>query len=261
MTFVESYRSSFKDCFKGCGCCFLLTRAQCQVRVFHTEVCPNALTCCWQFVWCPCGLVMIYRANSHRKSSRLRVIRADRALPLAVFMERVRHFIKSPLTLIPLAECECDAVVCQSPYPAAPGKRDRLKLMARFDMGFATEFLEKSDIRIVNAFQFCLNRLAWQRLPMWVCGAFQIFRVLAHCSVVGIRQAGFVSLVLPLMKILMHLPHIVKQVANAYRIRLIVPTDIYRFSWTFTSHAFDPCIEWVGRHVTLRVTLNACLPT
>ena len=26
-----------------------LTRAQCQVRVFHAEVCPNALTCCRQW--------------------------------------------------------------------------------------------------------------------------------------------------------------------------------------------------------------------
>ena len=88
-------------------------------------------------------------------------------------------------------------------------------------MGFTPKFMKEPLIRIINAFQLCLDRLAWQHLPMWMCGSFQIFGMLTHCSVVGIQQAVFVSLVLPLMKICMHLPHIVKQVANADCIRLI----------------------------------------
>ena len=33
--------------FQRLGMLFFFTRAKRQIRLFHTEVCPNALTCCW----------------------------------------------------------------------------------------------------------------------------------------------------------------------------------------------------------------------
>ena len=34
--------------FQGLGVLYFFTRAQCQIGVFHSEVCPNAFTCCRQ---------------------------------------------------------------------------------------------------------------------------------------------------------------------------------------------------------------------
>ena len=203
--------------FQRFGVLYFLTRAKGQIRVFHAEVCPNAFTCCWQrskICVCCCYAEPIVPAIVSFDCDT-----TDSSMPLAVFMKRIWHFIKSPFTFIPLAKCQCNTVV--SEFIPSLFKSNRLKLMARFDMGFTPKFSKEPLIRIINAFQLCLDRLAWQHLPMWMCGSFQIFSMLTHCSVVGIRQAVFVSLVLPLMKICMHLPHIVKQVANADCIRLI----------------------------------------
>ena len=99
-------------------------------------------------------------------------------------------------------------------------------------MRFTPQFIKEPLIRIINTFQFRLNGLAWQGLPMGVCGAFSTFsraqtwRYSSHTE----TSRFFVSLVLPLMEILVNLPHIVKQITNAYRVRLFTPTGIYRLS-------------------------------
>ena len=223
----------------------LLTRGKCQVCVFHAEVCPNALTCCWQ--WFEVGVGRCYAKPITTAVITLNRDTTDRAVPLAVFMKRICHFIKSPFTLIPLAKCECNTVV--SEFIPSLFKRHRLKLMARFDMRFPPKFIKEPLIRIINAFEFCLNRLTWQRLPMWVRATFQILRMLTHCSVGGIRQAVFVSLGLPLMEVFMHLPHIVKQVANTNCIRLIVYLILIGFHGLSSLKSLTP-VQWVGRHRT-----------
>ena len=97
--------------FQRLGVLDLLTRGKCQVCVFHAEVCPNALTCCWQwFEFC------IGCCNTNPivpTSITLDCNTTDSAVPLAVLMKRIRHFIKSPFTLIPLAKCECNTVVSE----------------------------------------------------------------------------------------------------------------------------------------------------
>ena len=226
----------------------LFTRAKCQVSVFHTEICPNALTCCWQRF--EVGIGRCYAKPIVATSITLDCDTTDSSMPLTVFMKRIRHFIKTPLTFITLTECEGDTIV--SEFVSALFKSDRLKLMARFDMRFTAEFIKEPLIRIINAFQLCLNRLGRQQLLMWMCGSFQIFGMFTHCSVVRIRQAVFVSLVLPLMEIGMHLPHIVKQVAKTYRIGLIVYLILIGFHGLSSIKSLTP-FQWVGRHVTLRL--------
>ena len=243
--------------FQRLGVLYLLTRAKCQVSVFHAEVCPNALTCCWQ--WFEVGV-----GRRETKPIVAAIVAFDcdtrqRAMPLTVFMKRIRHFIKLPLpcSWIPFTERQGDMVV--SEFIPRLFKSDRLKLMARFDMGFTPQFIKESLIRIINAFEFCLNRLTWQRLPMWMRAAFQILHMFTHYSIVRIRQAVFVSLVLPLMKIGMHLPHIVKQVANADCIRLIVYLILIGFHGLSRITPLT-LSQWVGRHIVLRQRCE-CLPT
>ncbi len=166
-------------------------------------------------------------------------------MPLAVFMKRIRHFIKSPLPFILLTTCECKK------FKSSLFQRDRLKLMLRFDMGVTSPFIKEPLIRIINSFQLCLEPLAWQQLPMWMCGSFQYACMLTHCSVVGIRQAVFMSLTLPLMEIDMHLPHIVKQIANAHRIRLFPKRVFIGFHGLSSIKSLTP-FQWGGRHRTLR---------
>ena len=97
--------------FQGVWVLYFLTRVQRQKCVFHTEVCPNAFTCCWQrskiCVGC-CYAEPIVPAIVTFDCDT-----TDSSMPLAVFMKRIRHFIKSPLTFIPLTKCDCDTVVSE----------------------------------------------------------------------------------------------------------------------------------------------------
>ena len=81
----------------------------------------------------------------------------------------------------------------------------------------------------MNTFEFLLHGLAWQCLPMRVCGVFQKFKMITHALIPHIRKSGFMSLTYPLMEIYMHLPHIVKQVANADCVALTIKRIFIRF--------------------------------
>ena len=95
--------------------------------------------------------------------------------------------------------------------------------MSRLDVRSASEFSEKTLIRSVNTFQLTLNRLTWQRIPMRVCRLLQLCKVHRHRLIVGIRKPSvFIPLALPLVEMLVHLPHIVKQIAKTDHIRLVL---------------------------------------
>ncbi len=92
-------------------------------------------------------------------------------MPRAVLMKRIWHFIKLPLTRmrIPVTESQRDTMLKQAP-PRVSGKGDGFELMTFFDFRSATKFIEKTQICSINAFQFLLNCLARQCLPMWMRG-------------------------------------------------------------------------------------------
>jgi len=204
---------------------FLLTRAQRQVCVFHTEVCPDTLTRRWQ-------RFRFYKIGEDVQPIITAGITFDRdttdiSIKLTVLMERISHFVMSPFTLIPFSETEGEAIVFQR--PTCLFQREGFKLMAFLDFRSTPKPLEKSLICQVNPFEFFLNRLAWQGFPMRVRGAFQKSQVSTHSSMVRIRQSVLISLTLPLVEIRVDLPHIVKQVTQADYIRLITEFVFIRF--------------------------------
>ena len=87
---------------------------------------------------------------------------------------------------------------------------------------------------------------------------FQFFEVSIHSVIVRIRQTVFIALALPLMEVFMHLPHIVKQVANTNTIGLIAKLILIGFHRLSQFTVLTPD-KWVGRHVILRLRLS-CLP-
>ena len=125
--------------------------------------------------------------------------------------------------------------------------------MAFFDFRFTAKFLEKSDIRIINAPQLLLYRLTWQGIPMWVRRPFQIGYVKAYCLVVGIRQSVFIPLTVPLMEVFMHLPHIVKQVTKPNTIGLVAKLILVGFHGISHITPFLTPVQWVGRHTIKRL--------
>ena len=197
---------------------FLLTRAQRQICVFHTEVCPDTFTRRWQ------GF-RFYKIREYIKPIITAVIAfyrdtTDIPIKLTVFMERISHFVMPPFTLFPLSEIESEAILFQR--PARLFQCEGLEPMPFLNLGSTAKFLEKSLIGQVNPFEFFLDSLTRQRLPMWVRGAFQIRQVGAHHSMVCIRQSVLIALTLPLMEVFMHLPHIIKQVTKPNTIRLVI---------------------------------------
>ena len=159
---------------------------------------------------------------------------------------------------IPFTESQPDTIIFQRP---ARFTRigDRFELVTLFDFRSTAKFLEKALICCINPFEFFLNGLTRQRIPMWVCRSFQIRQVSRHGIVVRIRQPVFISLTLPFMEIRMHLPHIVKQVAKSYRIRLTAELILIGFHGISSIKSLTPA-KWVGRHVALQLRF-ACLPT
>ena len=130
-----------------------LTRAQCQVRVFHTEICPNAFTCCrqWFEICISCRDTKPIITTSVTFDCDI----ADSSgFPLAVFMESIWHFIKSPLTVTPLAKCKDNAIVFQRP-PRVSRIGDRLKLVSLLDFRSPTEFLKNRSYALWIRFSSC----------------------------------------------------------------------------------------------------------
>ena len=135
-----------------------LTRAKGQVSVFHTEVCPNAFTCCRQrFEIC------IGRCNTKpiiTTSVTFDCDTTDSAMPLAVFMKSICNFIKLPFSRlrIPFTESQRDTIIFYRP-PCFSGEGDRFELMSLFDFRSTTEFLEKSVIRSMDTLQLFVGSL------------------------------------------------------------------------------------------------------
>ena len=235
---------------------FLLTRAECQVRVFHTQVCPNALTCCRQR-----SKIRVGRCDTKPIASATITLDCDMfdtPVPLAVLVERISHFIKLPLTRlgIPLTKSQRDTIIEQR--PTCLFKCEGLELMTFLDFRFTAKFLEKTNIRSVNPSKFLLYRLTRQGVPMRMCGAFQIRQVCRHSMIVRIRQPISISFVLPLMEVFMRLPHIVKQIAKPNAIGLIVKRIFIGFHGISHITPLSPA-KWDGRHIVKRQCL-ACLP-
>ena len=78
---------------------------------------------------------------------------------------------------------------------------------------------------------------------MRVCRAFQIRQVGRHRSVVRIRQSISIPFVLPPMEIVMHLPHIVKQIADTDTIRLVAKLILIRFHGLSSIKSLSPA-KW-----------------
>lgn len=164
----------------------------------------------------------------------------------------------SPFTTFPLPKVQRDTMVFHR--PARLLKHKRFKLMTTFAFRLTPKFRKESHIRSVNPSQLFLNRLAWQRFPMRVGRSFQVRQMCGHGIVVGIRQSVPIPFVLPSMEIVMHLPHIVKQIADTDTIRLIAELVFIRFHSISSVKSLTPN-QWVGnRHVTLRLRW-LCLPT
>ena len=87
------------------------------------------------------------------------------AFPLAVFEKGISDAILFPFTTLVFAKGDRNTIVFYLPTRLS-GVSDRSKLMRTFDMWSATSLVEKTLICCVNAFQFFLDRLTWQRLPM-----------------------------------------------------------------------------------------------
>ena len=233
--------------FQGLGVLFFLTRAQCQICVFHAEVCPNALTCCRQ-------KFRFYKVCNYVKpiittGITLDYDMTDISIKLTVFMKCISNFIIAPFTFFPFAEVQRDTIVFQRSTRLL--KHKRFKLVAGFPSRFTTQFLEKTDISSVNPSKFFLDGLTRQCFPMRMCRPFQIGKVGRHGVIVRIRQPVFISFVLPPVKIVMHLPYIVKQIADTDTIGLIAKLILIRFHG-LSSFQFLTPTQWVGRHVTKR---------
>ena len=234
---------------------FLFTRAQSQICVFHTEVCPNTLTRCRQ-------RFCFYKIREYVEPIITASVALDRDTPdipvkLTVLMERIPNFIMSPFACIPFSEVEGEPIVSQRPARLFQG--ERFELVSRLDMGSAAKSLEKTLIRQVNTFQFLLNCLAWQRFPMRVRGAFQLGYVKAHCRVVRIRQPVFIAVTLPLVEVFMHLPHIVKQgVSKPNTIGLIIKRIFVGFHGISHITPFNPyTMGWQTRHQAVALCMFA----
>ena len=120
-----------------------LTRAQCQVRVFHAEVgFPNALTCCRKPRFKIC-IGCYYTKPIITTSVTFDCDTTDSAMPLAVFMESIWNFIKLPFSRlgIPLTKTKGDTIIFQRP-PRLSRKGDRFELMSLFDFRSTTKFLK-----------------------------------------------------------------------------------------------------------------------
>ena len=237
---------------------YLLAIAQGQVSIFHAEVCPNALTCCRQSFHV--SVVRYYAKPIVAAVITFDCNTPNASMPLTVFVKCVRYPIKLPFACfrIPFTKGYRDTIVFQRPTRRTR-ICDRFELMPLFDFRSTPKFIEKPFIRNMNPSQFFLNRLRWQRFPIWVCRPFQLRQMRGHGMIVRIRQAIFIALPLPLMKVFMHLPHIIKQVANADTIGLITEFIFIGFHGISGIRCLSPTM-WEADTLLSNNALYVCQP-
>ena len=110
----------FQGLFQKLWRLYLFTRVQRQKCVFHTEVRPNAFTCCRQNFY-------VFRIRRDTKPVATTVITFDcdmsySTCPFSVFEKGKWNFIKLPLTRlrIPFTKTQCDTIIFDF-QPAIPG--------------------------------------------------------------------------------------------------------------------------------------------
>ena len=96
---------------------------------------------------------------------------------------------------------------------------------------------------------------------MWVCCLFQISKVPIHIIVIRIGQLVFIALTLPLVEIHMHLPHVVKQIADTDCIRLLVKRIFIGFHGISSTKFLTPEVgrQTRNQEVTLHMPANLIL--
>ena len=137
---------------------YFLTRAKRQICVFHTEVCPNALTCRWQrfgrsIVCCDTKPVVSAIITLYRDLLNL-------AFPITMFVKCEWNWVSYPFSLvcIPFTKSYCDMIIFYLPT-RHPRESDRLEFVLGFDMRSAPLFVEKPLICFMNTFQLTLDCL------------------------------------------------------------------------------------------------------
>ena len=220
-TFTQ-YAELFQGLFQKLRRLYLLTCGKCQKSVFHSEVCPNALTCRRKprfgrsIVCCDTRFPVVSTSITFYRDL------LNIAKPITVFVKCERDWFSYPFSIlrIPFTEGDTDMIIFYRFLTRYPREGDRLEFVLGFDMRSATQFVEKSLICFMNTFQLTLDRLAWQTLPMRVCRLFQRRQMSRHRMIVGIRQSIFIALTLPQMEILMHFMHIVEQMTQVFIFRV-----------------------------------------
>ena len=139
-------------------------------------------------------------------------------------------------------------------------------LLARLDfrksrsgiLTLSIDYASAMFILLINTSQFLLGCLRPQRLPMRVRCPFQNFHVVTHALKTHIRQPIFIPLTLPLMEIDKHLPRIVKQIANADRIRLFPKRIFIRFHGLSQYQRFNACsVGWQTHNQVIVLNMSA----
>ena len=231
---------------------YLFACGKCQICVLHTEVCPNALTCRrLQFgrsiVCCDTKPVVSTIITLYR--DLLNIARS----PITMFVKCERNWFSYPFSLlrIPFTKGYNDMLICYLPT-RYPREGDRFEFVLGFNMRSATQFVEKSLIGFMNTFQLTLDRLTRQTLPMRVCRLFQRRQMSRHRMIVRIPKSVFIALTLPQMEILMHFMQIVKQMTQAFILWVFAYRIFIGSHWVSRITPLTP-VQWVGRHVTLRL--------
>ena len=236
-TFIQ-YAEVFQGLLEKLWTLYLFTCGKCQIRVFHTEVYPNALTCRRQRV----GRSIVYCNTNPIVATSITFYRdlLNSAFPLTVFVKCERDRVSYPFSMhrIPFTEGDTDMIIFYFPT-RYPREGHRLEFVLRFNMRSATQFVEKSLICFMNAFQLTLDRLTWQTIPMRVCRLFQRRQMSRHRMIVRIRQAVFIPLTLPQMEILMHFMQIVQQIPQAFILRVFAYRIFIRSHSASQFHRFN----------------------
>ena len=236
--FVETSQSC-QSLFQKLWRLYLFAIAQGQKCIFHTEVCTNAFTCRLQRfgirrVRCDAKPIVTTCVAFQGNPS-------DFTFPIAMLEKGIRHAVRFPFSVNVFSERQNDTRgygFCDFPT-RGPWKSYRLEFVSRLGMRSTTQFLEKALIGCVNTFQFFLDRLRRQGIPVRMRGLFACRQMFSHCVIVRIRQPITVTLILPIVEILMHLPHIIYQVTETYQVRLTTQF-VFIGSQDFTSTSRYP---------------------
>ena len=255
----------FQGLFQELRRLYLLTRAKCQIRVLHTEVCSYALSCSGQWVGRSIVSDDVKPIFTNGIAKDLDI--SDIAVPFAMLMKRKPDTpeLKGLRGFIPFFDRKLDTPRLKF-VAGLELRRSHLMLcfeLRKTDTSPSLSILNPVKVSLVGKMEtdnHRVKRVTRYPRPMFLSALEEFGKMRLQTIPACVFAIATVVSLFQTQEVVMNIAKVVKHIAQAFVLRGVAYLMFVGSQGIITSYKSLTPNEWVGRHVTLRLR-SLCLPT